>query len=83
LKPAAQRALSRFREVDVDVDGKVGHASPVEAIRDALLGGRYDEIILSTLPPDVSRWLKLDLPPRVDREFDLPVVHMVAEMETP
>ncbi len=82
-KRSLQRALSRFRELDLDVDGEVGDASPVEAIRNALLGGRYDEIILSTLPPGVSRWLKLDLPHRVERAFDLPVVHVVAEMERP
>jgi len=82
-KRRLQEALTRFREIDLDVDGEVGDASPLEAIRHALRGGHYDEIILSTLPPGVSRWLKLDLPHRVERAFDLPVVHVVAEMERP
>jgi hypothetical protein len=82
-KSRLQEALVRLREADVEVDGRVGDASPLEAIRDALRGAHYDEIILSTLPPGVSRWLKLDLPHRVERAFDLPVVHVVAEMETP
>jgi len=82
-KGRLQGALNRFRELDLDVDGQVGDASPLEAIRDALQGRRCDEIILSTLPLGVSRWLKLDLPHRVERAFGLPVVHVVAEMESP
>ncbi len=82
-KRRLQGALSRFRELDLDVDGEVGDPSPLEAVRDALQAGRYDEIILSTLPPGLSRWLRLDLPHRVERAFALPVVHVVAEMGRP
>ncbi len=35
------------------------------AIGDALRDQLFDEIILSTLPPGLSRWLKMDLPSRV------------------
>ena len=38
---------------------------PMDAIEETLLGGDFDEIILSTLPRNVSRWLHLDLPRRV------------------
>ena len=41
----------------------------------------FDEIILSTLPPGVSRWLKQDLPHRVERDFNLPVTHVIATAE--
>ena len=47
------------------VDGMVGSASPIEAIADAVNADGYDEVIISTLPHRVSRWLHLDLPRKV------------------
>jgi hypothetical protein len=38
----------------------------VQAIERALVDGHFDEVIISTLPADVSRWLREDLPARVD-----------------
>jgi hypothetical protein len=38
---------------------------PMDAIEETLARGAYDEIILSTLPHSVSRWLHTDLPHRV------------------
>jgi hypothetical protein len=43
---------------------------------------QFDEIILSTLPPGVSRWLGQDLPHRVQKQFELPLHHVVAAEET-
>jgi hypothetical protein len=43
----------------------VGVPEPLAAIQDALNLHGFDEIILSTLPSRVSRWLKLDLPSKV------------------
>jgi hypothetical protein len=39
----------------------------------------FDEIIISTLPSSISRWLKLDLPSRVRRTYSIPVVVATAE----
>ena len=39
----------------------------------------FDEIIVSTLPPGLSRWLKMDLATRLERAFGLPVVALVQE----
>jgi len=47
------------------VDSVVGDAEPLAAIQDALNLTGFDEIILSTLPVRVSRWLHLDLPRKV------------------
>ena len=47
------------------VEGIVGDANPLDAIQDAVNMNGYDEIILSTLPSRVSRWIKLDLPSKV------------------
>jgi hypothetical protein len=44
------------------VEGIVGDAEPLAAIQDAVNLRGFDEIILSTLPKRVSRWLRLDLP---------------------
>jgi hypothetical protein len=74
-------ALVTFRDHGVEADGHVGDANPLLAIEDALRREEFDEIILSTLPPGMSRWLKLDLPHRVERSFDVPVTHLVAELE--
>jgi len=75
------RALARFREEGADATGEVGDANPVLAVEDALRVQGFDEIIVSTLPPGVSRWLKLDLPHRVEAAFGLPVTHVVGEAE--
>lgn len=73
-------ALERFAALGADADGEVGDARPLDAIRDAMLHGpAYDELILVTLPPGVSRWLRQDLPHRVRRSIDLPLTHLVAE----
>jgi GABA permease len=74
-------ALEAFRELGADADGEVGDPSPMEAIGDALRDREFDGIILSTFPPGISRWLGQDLPHRVEKAFDLPVTHVVAEEE--
>ncbi len=47
------------------VEPMVGVAEPLAAIQDAINLHGFDEIILSTLPSRVSRWLKLDLPSKL------------------
>jgi GABA permease len=75
-------ALARFLALGVEVDGEVGDASPILAIEDVLRhDDGFDEIILSTLPPGLSRWLKVDLPHRVEAAFGLPVTHVVSKPE--
>jgi hypothetical protein len=47
------------------VEHLVGDSRPLDAIQDAVNIQGFDEIILSTLPTHVSRWMKLDLPSKV------------------
>jgi hypothetical protein len=54
------------------VDGIVGDPDPEVAVRDVLAQRDVDEILVSTLPPRVSRWLSMDLPGRL-RELGKPV----------
>jgi GABA permease len=73
-----ERALKEFAGIGAEATGQVGDASPMAAISDALLGGRFDAVILSTLPPGRSEWLRQDLPARVARRVNVPVHHVVA-----
>jgi hypothetical protein len=59
------------------VEGMVGDPEPLAAIQDALNLHGFDEVILSTLPARVSRWLKLDLPSKV-AGLGVPVTHVEA-----
>lgn len=47
------------------VEGMVGDADPLAAVHDAVNLHGFDEIIISTLSPRLSRWLKLDLPSKL------------------
>lgn len=60
-----------------EVTGTIGDPEPLAAIQDAVNLGNYDEIIISTLPLGVSRWLKLDLISKA-RGLGLPVTHVLA-----
>lgn len=60
------------------VSGSVGDPEPLMAIHDAVNLGHYDEIIVSTLPLGISRWIKLDLVSKA-RALGLPVTHVVGE----
>jgi hypothetical protein len=71
--------LKQFAELGADATGEVGDANPLAAISDSMLAGRFDGVILSTLPPGRSEWLRQDLPSRVARAFGLPVDHVVAQ----
>lgn len=71
-------ALTRFRQLGVEVHGEVGDPSPMVAIGEVLRHRRFDELILSTLPPGPSRWLRQGLPERIEQVFHLPITHVLA-----
>src|ERR1700759_5276337 len=65
-----------------EVTGSLGDSEPLMAIHDAVNLGDYDEIIISTLPLGISRWLKLDLISKA-RDLGLPVTHVQAPTKAP
>lgn len=63
--------LSDYRGL---ITSEIGRPDPFAAITQVMGRSSFDEIIISTAQPGVSRWLKLDLPSRVQRAFPIPVV---------
>ena len=80
---AAQRAQSirqRLQSLGIRVQStRVGNWDPYVAIEDELLHEEYEAIVVSTLPPGLSRWLRMDLPSRVVRRHpNIRLIHVVA-----
>lgn len=71
-------ATETLRAEGVEIEGVLGDADPVAALESAWSPDRYDEVIVSTLPARISRWLHLDLPHRAERITGAPVTHVVA-----
>jgi hypothetical protein len=73
------QALPKLSEAaGSEVTGSLGDSEPLMAIHDAINLRGYDEIIISTLPLGISRWLKLDLVSKT-RALGLPVTHVQAD----
>src|SRR3954452_18708031 len=71
-------ALESLRDTGLEVQCRGGDADPVNALRGAWDPARYDEVIVSTPPSLMSKWLQIDLPRRAGRITGVPVRHVVA-----
>ena len=70
--------VDELREAGLNVsDAKVGDPDPLAAIQDECNFGEYDELIVSTLPLHISKWLRVDLPRKAKAATGLPVTHVV------
>ncbi len=78
-KHRLRQGLDMMSEQGMQATGEIGNPDPMEAIADALAANTYDEVIVSTLPGGVSRWIKMDLPSKASRKFDIHVTHIEAK----
>jgi hypothetical protein len=75
------RSLARLTDIGLEASGEVGDADPVQAVEDALRTFGADEIVLSTHPEGRSHWLERGVVDSVRHRFDVPVTHVVVDLE--
>ena len=71
---AAVPVLSRA--AGSEVVAMIGANEPFVAVRDALHLMDFDEVIVSMLPPRISRWFRIELPGRI-RSLGVPVIEVI------
>ena len=76
-------ALEHLRDHGLEVDGHVGDADPVVAVTEVWDSKRHDEIIVSTLPAHISKWVHAGLPHRVRKLTGATVTHVVSPSPRP
>jgi hypothetical protein len=70
--------VEELRNEGLDVAAaKVGDPDPLAAISDECNFNSYDELIVSTLPLKISKWLRVDLPRKAEAATGLKVTHVV------
>jgi hypothetical protein len=75
---AAQKILQAG---GIEVSCVIGDPDPMTAFEREWQRGHYDEIIVSTLPRFLSRWLHIDLPHRIGLAAGVPITHVIASPE--
>lgn len=76
-----ESCLTRLRGAGIRASGRVGDADPLRAIEDAIQLFDADEIVIGTHPERRSNWLARDLVARVCARWELPVLHVVVDLE--
>ena len=70
--------IEELRAEGLDVkEAKVGDPDPLAAVQDECNATGYDEVVVSTLPLHVSKWLRIDFPRKARAATGLPVTHVV------
>ena len=75
------RSVTALRGIGIEVRAEVGDPDPNMAIEDALRVFPADEIVISTLPPEQSRWLEHEVVERTRREVELPMTHVIVDLD--
>lgn len=71
--------LRRLTRLGGDADGELGDTDPYHAVQLLLERESFDEVIVSTLPSGISRWIRMDLPSRLERLCECDVTTVEAE----
>ena len=74
-------SLARLRRDGVQARGEVGDGDPLQAIEDALRTFGADELVISTHPEGRSNWLERNVVGVARERFDLPITHVVVDLE--
>lgn len=77
-----RRTLDLLHEAGIAARGAVVDPDPIQALRDALYQYRPDEVIISTHPAARSGWLRKDLIERAEKISDVPVTHVVVDLDS-
>jgi hypothetical protein len=77
-----QRSLAEIGRLGLTARGEIGDSDPNLAIEDALRLFPADEVVISTHPPERSRWLEHGVVQSAREKLDLPVTHVVVDLET-
>ena len=67
------QALEQIQKSGATAKGEIGAPDEFEAAEAAIRHFEPNEVVVSTLPPRLSRWLRQDLPGKISRAFGLPV----------
>jgi hypothetical protein len=73
-------SLLAIQDLGLKAKGEIGDSEPNVAIEDALRVFPADEIVISTHPPDRSRWLERGVVDRAREQIDLPITHVVVDL---
>jgi len=74
-------SIAELRGIGIEARGAVGDSDPVRATEDALAEFEADEIVVSTHPEKRSNWLEKGVVERITQKFQLPVTHVVVDLE--
>jgi hypothetical protein len=80
-KTRLEASVDAIRALRLEARGQVGDQDPNVALDDALREFGADEVIISTHPPDRSRWLEHGVVAKARAEVPLPVTHVVVDLE--
>jgi hypothetical protein len=75
-------SLIELRQLGLKARGEIGDSDPNMAIEDALQVFPADEIVISTHPPDRSRWLEHGVVDKAREQIELPIAHVVVDLAT-
>ena len=75
-------SLERLAVLGVQARGEIGDGDPLQALEDALREFPADEIVVSTHPPGRSHWLEQGVVENARMRFDVPVTHVVVDLES-
>lgn len=74
-------SLASMRATGLEATGEIGDGDPIQAIEDALRTFHPDELLVSTHPAGRSHWLERGVVEKARERFDLPLTHVVVDLE--